>query len=104
MSAVTDPIALSEPVKREGGEDIAEVRLVEPRAGQLRGVKLTELVQMDTDAVLTVLPRITKPHLSQVECDGLHPRDVFRLGQEVVLFFGRSRADAAPSEPVSPTT
>lgn len=104
MSIVTDPIALSRPIEREGEDPIAEVRLTEPGAGQLRGLKQSDIVQMDVGAILTLLPRITKPHLTSAECDNLRPRDLLRLSQEVVLFFVSSRELEALQSEASPTT
>ncbi len=104
MSAlVNEAIRLSRPIAREGSEAVAEVRLVEPMAGQLRGLKQADIVQMDVGAILTLLPRITRPHLTQAECDALPPRDLIRLSQEVVLFFASSRELEGLTAPASPT-
>ena len=105
MSAiVSDPVRLTRPIEREG-EAIAEVRLVEPMAGQLRGLRQIDVVQMDVGAMLALLPRITRPMLSTIEVEALPPRDLLRLSQEVVLFFATARElEALTSPAASPTT
>lgn len=100
MTRLSEPVTLSRPVRRDDG-DVTEVRLAEPMAGQLRGLKQSDLVQMDVGAMLTLLPRITRPHLNEPECDALTPRDLLKLSQEVVLFFVTSAEIEALSETAS---
>ena len=51
------------PIKTaEGTVDTVELR--KPGTGELRGVKLTDLLQMDVNAMFTVIPRISQPALT----------------------------------------
>lgn len=79
-------VPLDFPIKR-GATEITHVPLRKPSAGELRGVKLTELLQMDVGALQTVLPRISP--LTQAEVQQLDPADLTELGTQVVGFFMR---------------
>lgn len=81
--AVTVP--LQEPVVR-GAETFANVQLMKPRVGDLRGLSLAELLMCQADAVATLLPRITAPTLHKHEVDALDPADFVAFGSEVVAF------------------
>ncbi|MCB5198605.1 phage tail assembly protein [Loktanella sp. TSTF-M6] len=76
---------LTTPIKREGG-DVKSVEIRQPTAGELRGCKLTQLLQMDTSELLKVLPRVTVPALLPAEVEALAPADLLTLGMEVVGF------------------
>ncbi len=84
----SEGIALDFPIKR-GATEITHVQLRKPMAGELRGVKLTELLQMDVGALQAVLPRITLPTLTTAEVQQLDPADLTELGTQVVGFFMR---------------
>ncbi len=81
-------IALDFPIKR-GAAEITHVQLRKPMAGELRGVKLTELLQLDVGAIQTVLPRISTPTLTQAEVQQLDPADLTELAGQVASFFVR---------------
>lgn len=66
--------------------------LREPRAGELRGVKLLEVLQLEVHACALVLERITD--LSAAEFYALRPVDAMVLMTELVGFFEPS---ATPS-------
>jgi hypothetical protein len=80
-------ITLDCPIQR-GEMTITEVRFLHPQgSGWLRGVKLFDLMQMDTTALIAVLPRITDPALTEHEINtALHPADFVQLGAEVAGF------------------
>ncbi len=79
-------VTLSQPIVR-GGEDIVAIDLRRPSAGELRGTKLLDLVQMDTGAVLTVLPRICAPAVTEIEAAALDPFDLFQISTVMSEFF-----------------
>ncbi len=56
-------VILESPIQR-GEQTITAITLRRPRAGELRGVKLMDLLQMDVAALHVVLPRITSPMLT----------------------------------------
>ncbi|WP_377153649.1 phage tail assembly protein [Roseateles sp. UC29_93] len=89
----TTTVTLDQPIKR-GSQDISEVELRKPTAGELRGVSLFDLVRMDVGAAQTVLPRITVPPLTRPEIDGLDPADLFQLSAEIAAFLSPKAAKA----------
>lgn len=93
----TVQIQLVEPVIRgegEGRQVIETVTLRKPGSGELRGIKLLDLVQMDVRALTTVLPRITEPALTEEEARRLDIADILDAGTELSAFFSK---DGSPS-------
>ena len=78
-------ITLDTPIKR-GESEIATVAVRKPTAGELRGVSLTDLLQMEVTSLHRVLPRITEPALTETEIAGLDPADLFQLGTAISGF------------------
>lgn len=91
MSEVT----LVAPLKRASG-DVVAVGLRKPDVGCLRGLKLTDVLQMDVNALSRLLPRITEPSLLPDEVAALDPADFLALAAQVVGFFATAEmvADA----------
>lgn len=83
---MTKPKKLIQPIQR-GDTAITEVGVRRPNAGELRGMKLTDVLQMDVNALARLLPRITSPALLPDEIELLDPTDLLTLGSEVVSFF-----------------
>ena len=81
-------VTLDYPIKR-GDTEVKEITLRKPMAGQLRGVKLTELLSLDVGAVQMILPRITTPTMLPHEIAQLDPADITELGTKVAGFFVR---------------
>ncbi|OCZ62504.1 phage tail protein [Achromobacter xylosoxidans] len=79
-------VDLDEPIKRASG-DIARLLIRKPKAGALRGVNLMSLVQVDVQALTTVLPRICEPILTPAEIRDLDPADLLNVGATVASFF-----------------
>lgn len=79
-------VQLESPIVR-GEQTINELKVRKPGAGELRGLKLTDLLQMDVAALATILPRVTSPTLTSADVSGMDPVDLLALGQEVVSFF-----------------
>lgn len=77
---------LSQAIKR-GETAITSVGLRMPDTGALRGLKLTDVLQMDVNAMCRLLPRITDPALMPDEVVALPPADLLMLSSEVVSFF-----------------
>ncbi|KVP62178.1 phage tail assembly protein [Burkholderia ubonensis] len=78
-------ISLDTPIKR-GEQEIASVTLTKPLAGALRGVALTDLLQLDVIALSKVLPRISSPTLTDQDVLRMDPADLLQLGTEVASF------------------
>ena len=80
-----ETITLQTPIKR-GATEITSLQLRKPNTGALRGVSLTELLQMNVSALQVVLPRISQPTLVKHEIDQLDPADLVNMGTVVVGF------------------
>jgi len=84
-------VTLDEPITR-GEQTISEISLRKPNAGELRGVSLLELAQLDVSALHKVLPRITTPTLTEADISKLCLADLLALGAEIAGFFARKDA------------
>lgn len=80
------PKKLLQPITSAGG-DITHVSLRRPDAGSLRGLKLTDVLQMDVQAMTRLLPRLSEPALMPDQVEALHPADLLTLSAGVVGFF-----------------
>jgi hypothetical protein len=89
-------IQLDSPIKR-GEQEVAAITLIKPLAGALRGITLTDLLQLDVIALSKVLPRISDPALTEADVLRLDPADLVQLGTEVAGFLvpNSSKMDAS---------
>ncbi|MDH2022269.1 phage tail assembly protein [Stenotrophomonas sp. GD03680] len=79
-------ITLEEPLQR-GDSQITSVEVRRPGAGELRGLKLVEVLNMDVTALATLLPRITNPTLTSGDVAALDAADLLQFGMETAAFF-----------------
>ncbi|WP_459062517.1 phage tail assembly protein [Stenotrophomonas sp. PSU-St15] len=79
-------VKLEEPLER-GGALIKSVDVRRPGSGELRGLKLAEVLNMDVTALCVLLPRITNPTLTGADVAALDPSDLLQFGMEVTNFF-----------------
>ena len=84
-------ITLSQPIKIDGKE-ITEIDIRKPKAGELRGINLLDLLQMKTEVVVTVLSRVSNPHLTEQQAFELDIADVVKAGAALVVFFNQEAA------------
>lgn len=87
-------VELDTPVRR-GEEVIERVTLRKPCSGELRGIQLADLLQMDVGALIKLLPRICELHESEVR--SLDPADLVAMGVKVTGFLlqKRTKTDAS---------
>ena len=78
-------VTLDEPIIR-GSHSIDEVQIRTPKAGELRGLSLSNLLQLDVDTLKVLLPRITAPASTEMEIDNLAPADLVQLSAKVISF------------------
>lgn len=78
-------VTLDTPIRR-GTTSIGSITLRKPNSGELRGVSLAELLQMDVNSLVKVVPRISTPTLTAVEVTSMDPADLFALGTKVSGF------------------
>lgn len=88
-------VELDDPIKR-GNTVIDSVDVRKPSAGELRGVSLMDVAQMDVLALRKVLPRITNPSLTDAEIGQLSLADMMQFGVIVSAFLltKRQKADS----------
>jgi hypothetical protein len=78
-------VTLDEPILR-GTQTITSVQLRKPLGGDLRGVSLADLVQLEVDAIAKVLPRISTPTLTNADVYKLDAPDLMKFGGEILGF------------------
>lgn len=91
--AATRTVPLDHPIAR-GAEEIASLEVRRPKAGELRGLNLRTLSELDYLALETLLPRITTPALTKQDVASLDPSDLMQLGTEVIDFLLPKRVKA----------
>lgn len=72
---------------QRGDETIRKVTLRKPGASELRGLSLQDLVRSDVGSILTLLPRISDPIMTQADADGLSPVDLAECAGIIAGFF-----------------
>lgn len=90
-------ITLDNPIVRDG-QKIEQITVRKPVSGELRGVSLVDLAQMEVSALQKVLPRITTPALTAVDLNNMDPADLTQLGITVAGFL----ASKSMKDSVSP--
>ena len=83
-------VTLDTPIQR-GDTTITDVQLRKPKAGEMRGLNMADVLQMDVNALTKLLPRITTPILTEVEIGNMDPADLLQLGSEVAGFLMRKK-------------
>lgn len=89
-------VTLDFPLAR-GEETVKTVQVRKPGSGELRGLTLMALSQLDYAALETLLPRITTPILHKTDVARLDPADLMQLGGEVMDFLLPKAAKEAAS-------
>lgn len=79
-------VVFGKPIKR-GATEIASITLRKPKAGELRGLALQDLLTTDVAAILKVIPRISSPPLTQHEADELEADDLTECAGAIRGFF-----------------
>lgn len=97
----TQTITLETPLKR-GETTIATVDLRRPLSGALRGCSTRRLLDMETDDLFILLPRISSPSLLPAELKMLDPADLLKMGSVVAGFLLPKSALETDTE--TPTT
>ncbi|NKJ40814.1 phage tail assembly protein [Novosphingobium sp. SG720] len=90
-------VTLAQPLMREGGP-ITSLTIRKPKGGDMRGTKLTEIVNGDVTAVAIVIPRITTPAIAAHEYFSLEADDLAEVVGVVVGFFMSSAQKALIQE------
>lgn len=78
-------VMLDTPIRR-GITSIDRITLRKPNSGELRGVSLVELLQMDVTSLIKVVPRISSPALTAIEVTAMDPADLLALSSKISGF------------------
>lgn len=81
-------VIIHPPIERQG-QKITEIMLRKPKAGELRGLKVLNLMQGDAAEVIELLPRISDPAILKVEAADLSSETIADLSLTVIGFFLR---------------
>lgn len=79
-------VALEEPFAR-GDTMIESITLRKPKAGELRGVVLQDIMRAEIGSVLNLLPRISDPILTVQEANELSSADIAECAGTISGFF-----------------
>lgn len=85
LEAGREEVELDTPIMLHTKE-VTHVVVRRPKAGELRGCSLVDLLQMDVNALTKVLPRVTNPMLDANTIKQLSPADLLQLGTAVTGF------------------
>lgn len=94
----SDAIVLDTPIQR-GATTITDITLRKPLSGELRGLKLVDLLNGDVNATLRLVPRISQPTLTEQEVAGLDIADLVLCADAVAVFLQKKVATPACLEP-----
>lgn len=96
-------LELHEPIKR-GDDEITGFDIRRPKAGELRGVTVTDIIRMDVASTIKVLPRITVPPITPEEAANLDPFDLGEAAAQVSDFFTEPPKKKESNEPSQKTS
>lgn len=86
-------IDLSVPLQ-QGDKEIARLTLRKPASGELRGLKMLDVLQMDPSAHAQLVPRICEEITTAAEFWALDSADLMTVMGTVVSFFGTSSMES----------
>ena len=94
-TAIERGVKLIRPIER-GGEKITYVEITGAieQAGSLRGLSLTDVLNLKTDTMFTLLPRVTSPRLDEVTLKKMLSRDFIQLCAAAVNFMSEPDSGA----------
>ena len=89
----TKTITLEQGVKL-GDNTITEITITKPLVSHLKGVKLAQLMEMQIDEIVKIIPRVTAPSLPPHALDSLDFNDFLNLCAEVIGFLTNQTSTA----------
>ena len=69
------------------GKKVRKISLRKPRAGELRGLAVSEIVRMEVNSLIKLIPRISTPHFSEEQVGKLDPSELMDFGAKITTFF-----------------
>ena len=86
----SDPLVLERPIPRGEKNSITEITLRKPAAGELRGLKLADLINGDVNATIRLVPRISQPSLTEQEVSALDVADLLGCADTIAGFLQKT--------------
>lgn len=80
---------------RLGDQEVTTLKLRKPHSGELRGLSLVALGQMQVDELTKLLPRITIPTIPAPVIATIDPADMMEIANKVTDFLLTRRLRAA---------
>jgi len=99
MSEISEPITLSKPVPRKGG-DITSIQVRKPYGGELRGLEMSAVIRGQYDQTCVCLSRCTVPTIHVHELQKLDPFDMGALSGTLSGFFLTAPTPETPAPPL----
>ncbi|MDF3935344.1 phage tail assembly protein [Pseudomonas citronellolis] len=93
--SVPDNVVLLDTPILRGATSIDRLTLRKPASGELRGLHMATLLQMDVASLIKLLPRITSPGITEPEAAAMDPADLLACGSKVSDFLLQKRVRAA---------
>lgn len=81
-----ETVEFDSPIQR-GDMQISKVNINKPKTGVLRGLSLADLLKLDIETIIKLVPRISTPPLAEHEVAALDPSDLLQISTAVVGFF-----------------
>ena len=92
LTAVDDnTVTLDAPIQR-GKTEISSIAVRKPTSGELRGIQLIDLLNMDVASLIKVIPRISTPCITSPEAAGMDPADLMAVGSKIIGFLLQKQA------------
>ncbi|WP_417787518.1 phage tail assembly protein [Stutzerimonas xanthomarina] len=85
----SDAIVLEQAIKR-GETKITEITLRKPAAGELRGLKLGDLINGDVSATIRLVPRISQPTLTEQDVAQFDIADLLACADAIAGFLQKT--------------
>ena len=87
----TETVNLDSPIIR-GEQSINELTIRKPKTGALRGLALADLMKLEVNTLIKVIPRVSVPAVTEQEIAELDPSDFINVSTAVVGFFTNDKA------------
>ena len=79
-------VTLDSPIKR-GEHEIEALTIVAPRIEVMRKFSMLDLIRMETNTILNILPFVTKERLQKHEIEQIGMPDLLEIGVKIAAFF-----------------
>ena len=83
-------LVLEKPIER-GKTNVDELQIRKPMPGEMRGLKMVDVINMDVSTIIKLLPRITAPPITEREAEQMDLADITEAGLMVVGFLDKKK-------------